>query len=81
MQKISNCFQNKLIYHLLLSLPPGVIRFTESFHNRFPVEHYLDLYDQAAYDIQGQLTANATGSPSQPNIIIGKKSNSYIYIN
>lgn len=54
-------------------LSPGIIRLSEGFHDRYPVEDYLDLFDQAAYQIQGNLTANASGSPSQPNIIIGKQ--------
>lgn len=61
------------LYHnpCLLS-SSGIIRLSEGFHSRYPVEDYLDLFDQAAYQIQGNLTANASGSPNQPNIIIGK---------
>lgn len=55
-----------------LRLPPGINRPSEGFHDRYPVEDYLDLFDQAAFQIQGNLTASAGGSPSQPNIIIGK---------
>ena len=50
----------------------GIIRLSEGFHDRYPVEDYLDLFDQAAYQIQGNLTANVSGSPNHPNIIIGK---------
>lgn len=60
------------IYHPRLLSSPGIIRLSEGFHDRYPVEDYLDLFDQAAYQIQGNLTANASGSPNQPNIIIGK---------
>lgn len=61
------------VYHPSLLPSPGIIRLSEGFHDRYPVEDYLDLFDQAAYQIQGNLTANASGSPSQPNIIIGKR--------
>lgn len=50
----------------------GIIRLSEGFHDRYPVEDYLDLFDQAAYQIQGNLTVNTSGSPNHPNIIIGK---------
>lgn len=62
-----------LQYHLYLLPLPGIIRLSEGFHDRYPVEDYLDLFDQAAYQIQGNLTANASGTPSQPDIIIGKE--------
>ncbi|XP_028424113.1 carbohydrate sulfotransferase 15 isoform X2 [Perca flavescens] len=51
----------------------GINPLSEGFHDRYPVEDYLDLFDQAAYKIKGKLAANASGSPSQPNIIIGCK--------
>uniref|UniRef100_A0A8C4E2D0 Sulfotransferase n=1 Tax=Dicentrarchus labrax TaxID=13489 RepID=A0A8C4E2D0_DICLA len=59
----------------------GIIRLSEGFHDRYPVEDYLDLFDQAAYQIQGNLTTNASGSPSQPNIIIGEASASTMWDN
>ncbi|XP_030257293.1 carbohydrate sulfotransferase 15 [Sparus aurata] len=59
----------------------GIIRLSEGFHSRYPVEDYLDLFDQAAYQIQGNLTANASGSPNQPNIIIGEASASTMWDN
>lgn len=65
-------FPKKCI-HTASRLPPGIIRLSEGFHDRYPVEDYLDLFDQAAYQIQGNLTANASGSPGQPDIIIGKR--------
>ncbi len=67
----------KRINHASFLSPPGIIRLSEGFHDRYPVEDYLDLFDQAAYQIQGNLTANASGSPSQPNIIIGKRNDSH----
>lgn len=54
------------------SSPPGIIRLNEGFHDRYPVEDFLDLFDHAAYQIQGNPAANANGSPRQANIIIGE---------
>ncbi|XP_028332970.1 carbohydrate sulfotransferase 15 [Gouania willdenowi] len=59
----------------------GIIRLSEGFHDRYPVEDYLDLFDQAAYQIQGNITANTSGSPSHPNIIIGEASASTMWDN
>ncbi|KAF1373744.1 hypothetical protein PFLUV_G00242130 [Perca fluviatilis] len=59
----------------------GIKPLSEGFHDRYPVEDYLDLFDQAAYQIQGKLTTNASGSPSQPNIIIGEASASTMWDN
>lgn len=59
----------------------GIIRLSEGFHDRYPVEDYLDLFDQAAHQIQGNTTANANGAPSQPNIIIGEASASTMWDN
>lgn len=56
----------------------GIIRLSEGFHDRYPVEDYLDLFDQAAYQIQGNLAVNTSGSPSDPNIIIGKHNDSQV---
>lgn len=61
-----------------LHLPPGINRPSEGFHDRYPVEDYLDLFDQAAFQIQGNLTASVGGSPSQPNIIIGELTSSFV---
>ncbi|KAL3967876.1 zinc finger protein GLI2 [Sarotherodon galilaeus] len=58
----------------------GIIRLSEGFHDRYPVEDYLDLFDQAAYQIQGNLTANTSGS-NQPNMIIGEASASTMWDN
>ncbi|CAN9509185.1 unnamed protein product [Ophioblennius macclurei] len=59
----------------------GIIRLNEGFHNRYPVEDYLDLFDQAAHQIQGNLTGNASGFPRRPNIIIGEASASTMWDN
>lgn len=53
----------------------GIIRLSEGVHDPYPIEDYLDLFDQTAYQIQGNLTANDRGYPSHPNIIIGKQYN------
>uniref|UniRef100_A0A3B3U1T0 Sulfotransferase n=1 Tax=Poecilia latipinna TaxID=48699 RepID=A0A3B3U1T0_9TELE len=59
----------------------GIIRLSEGLHDRYPVEDYLDLFDQAAYQIQGELNANTSGSPSHPNVIIGEASASTMWDN
>ncbi|KAF6719305.1 Carbohydrate sulfotransferase 15 [Oryzias melastigma] len=59
----------------------GIIRLSEGVHDPYPVEDYLDLFDQAAYQIQGNLTANDRGYPSHPNIIIGEASASTMWDN
>ncbi|XP_005794719.2 carbohydrate sulfotransferase 15 [Xiphophorus maculatus] len=59
----------------------GIIRLSEGLHDRYPVEDYLDLFDQAAYQIQGELIANTSGSPSHPNVIIGEASASTMWDN
>lgn len=59
----------------------GIIRLSEGFHDRYPVEDYLDLFDQAAYQIQGNLTANSSGTPNHPNVIIGEASASTMWDN
>nr|XP_057918696.1 carbohydrate sulfotransferase 15-like [Doryrhamphus excisus]XP_057918697.1 carbohydrate sulfotransferase 15-like [Doryrhamphus excisus]XP_057918698.1 carbohydrate sulfotransferase 15-like [Doryrhamphus excisus]XP_057918699.1 carbohydrate sulfotransferase 15-like [Doryrhamphus excisus]XP_057918700.1 carbohydrate sulfotransferase 15-like [Doryrhamphus excisus]XP_057918701.1 carbohydrate sulfotransferase 15-like [Doryrhamphus excisus]XP_057918702.1 carbohydrate sulfotransferase 15-like [Doryr len=59
----------------------GIIRPSEGFHDRYPVEDYLDLFDQAAYLIQGNLTSNDSGALSQPNVIIGEASASTMWDN
>ncbi|XP_014894912.1 carbohydrate sulfotransferase 15 [Poecilia latipinna] len=59
----------------------SIIRLSEGLHDRYPVEDYLDLFDQAAYQIQGELNANTSGSPSHPNVIIGEASASTMWDN
>uniref|UniRef100_H3DQ19 Sulfotransferase n=1 Tax=Tetraodon nigroviridis TaxID=99883 RepID=H3DQ19_TETNG len=59
----------------------GIIRLSEGFHDRYPVEDYLDLFDQAAHQIQGNLSVNGSASPSQPNVIIGEASASTMWDN
>lgn len=68
--------RNSKTYPVFFFLP-GIIRLSEGFHDRYPVEDYLDLFDQTAYQIQGNLTANTSGS-IQPNIIIGKWNDSQV---
>ncbi|KAJ0060521.1 hypothetical protein NL108_015006, partial [Boleophthalmus pectinirostris] len=57
----------------------GLIRLSVR-HDRFPVEDYLDLFDQAAHQIQGNSTRNPTAA-SQPHLIIGEASASTMWDN
>uniref|UniRef100_A0A8C6UNS6 Sulfotransferase n=1 Tax=Neogobius melanostomus TaxID=47308 RepID=A0A8C6UNS6_9GOBI len=59
----------------------GYIRLSERFPDRFPVEDYLDLFDQAAHQIQGNTSTDPGRAPSQPNIIIGEASASTMWDN
>lgn len=59
---------------------PGIIRLSEGLHDRYPVEDYLDLFDQAAHQIQGELSANTSGSPIHPNVIIGTSHNQFTFM-
>ncbi|XP_051926807.1 carbohydrate sulfotransferase 15-like [Hippocampus zosterae] len=59
----------------------GIIRLSEGFHERYPVEDYLDLFDQAAHLIQGSLAANNSETPSRPDVIIGEASASTMWDN
>ncbi|XP_061160849.1 carbohydrate sulfotransferase 15-like isoform X1 [Syngnathus typhle] len=59
----------------------GIIRLSEGFHDRYPVEDYLDLFDQAAHLIQGSPAANDSETPSRPNVIIGEASASTMWDN
>ncbi|KAG9341850.1 hypothetical protein JZ751_018574 [Albula glossodonta] len=47
----------------------GVVRLSEGFHDRYPMEDYLDLFDLAAYQIQDHLVGNASRSQNKRNII------------
>ncbi|CAB1416697.1 unnamed protein product [Pleuronectes platessa] len=59
----------------------GISRISKGFQDGYPVEDYLDLFDQSAYQIQGNLTAKGSGSPSHPNMIIGEASASTMWDN
>ncbi|XP_057681194.1 carbohydrate sulfotransferase 15-like [Corythoichthys intestinalis] len=59
----------------------GIIRLSEGFHDRYPVDDYLDLFDQAAHFIQGSQAANQSGIPAQPDVIIGEASASTMWDN
>ncbi|NXO02327.1 CHSTF sulfotransferase, partial [Rhinopomastus cyanomelas] len=51
----------------------GIIRLRDGFHDRYPVEDYLDLFDLAAHQIQGVLQSEAAEEHGQMNnIIIGR---------
>lgn len=39
----------------------GYIRFKDGFHESFPVEDYLDLFDLAAHNIQEGFSGNSSG--------------------
>lgn len=59
----------------------GIIRLSEGFHDRYPVEDYLDLFDLAAYQIQDRSQLNASRSQHKRNIIIGEASASTLWDN
>ncbi|MBN3275973.1 CHSTF sulfotransferase, partial [Polyodon spathula] len=59
----------------------GIIRLSEGFHARYPVEDYLDLFDLAAYQIQDHLQLNSSRSQHKHNIIIGEASASTLWDN
>ncbi|XP_061562092.1 carbohydrate sulfotransferase 15-like [Phycodurus eques] len=59
----------------------GIVRLSEGFHDRYPVEDYLDLFDQAAHLIQGSPAANGSGTPGRPDVIIGEASASTMWDN
>lgn len=50
----------------------GIIRLSNGFHNPYPLKDYLDLFDQAANQIQDQLMNISTKSHKKADIIIGK---------
>lgn len=54
----------------------GIIRLSEGFHNLYPLKDYLDLFDQAAYQIQDLLDSSFGGN-GKTDIIIGKLSDKY----
>ncbi|XP_036402642.1 carbohydrate sulfotransferase 15-like [Megalops cyprinoides] len=58
----------------------GVVRLSEGFHDRYPVEDYLDLFDLAAYQIQDHLPGN-TSRNQRHNIITGEASASTLWDN
>lgn len=52
---------------------PGIIRLRDGFHDRYPVEDYLDLFDLAAHQIQSVLQSDAVKERGKRNnIIIGR---------
>ncbi|KPP65118.1 hypothetical protein Z043_116486 [Scleropages formosus] len=53
----------------------------DGFHDRYPVEDYLDLFDLAAYQIQEHLLRNETTRQKKHNIIIGEASASTMWDN
>nr|XP_056706161.1 carbohydrate sulfotransferase 15 [Euleptes europaea] len=61
----------------------GIIRLRDGFHDRYPVEDYLDLFDLAAHQIQSVLQGDAAKDYSNKmnNIIIGEASASTMWDN
>ncbi|XP_056433799.1 carbohydrate sulfotransferase 15-like isoform X1 [Gadus chalcogrammus] len=63
----------------------GIVRLKDGVHDRFPVEDYLDLFDLSAFQIQDQLSANASRARDLPypqrHIIIGEASASTMWDN
>jgi len=57
----------------VFSLFLGIIRLRDGFHDRYPVDDYLDLFDLAAHQIQGVLQSEAAKERGKMNnIIIGR---------
>lgn len=73
-QLILHCYICLCIYLTsFFSLFLGIIRLRDGFHDRYPVEDYLDLFDLAAHQIQGVLQSEAAKEHSEMNnIIIGR---------
>ncbi|KAM6067076.1 carbohydrate sulfotransferase 15 isoform 1-T3 [Chlamydotis macqueenii] len=60
----------------------GIIRLRDGFHDRYPVEDYLDLFDLAAHQIQGVLQSEAAKEHGKMNdIVIGEASASTMWDN
>ncbi|NWI90027.1 CHSTF sulfotransferase, partial [Pitta sordida] len=60
----------------------GIIRLRDGFHDRYPVEDYLDLFDLAAHQIQSVLQSEAVKEHGKMNnIIIGEASASTMWDN
>lgn len=51
----------------------GIIRLRDGFHDRYPVEDYLDLFDLAAHQIQSVLQSDAVKEQGKrSSIVIGR---------
>ncbi|KAK1793527.1 hypothetical protein P4O66_011431 [Electrophorus voltai] len=59
----------------------GIIRLNEGLRNPYPLEDYLDLFDQAAYQIQDQLLDNSSRRKTRVDIIAGEASASTMWDN
>ncbi|ETE61744.1 Carbohydrate sulfotransferase 15, partial [Ophiophagus hannah] len=60
----------------------GIIRLRDGFHDRYPVNDYLDLFDLAAHQIQNVLQRDSENSyEKRSNIIIGEASASTMWDN
>ncbi|KAG8135515.1 hypothetical protein E2320_008537, partial [Naja naja] len=59
-----------------------IIRLRDGFHDRYPVNDYLDLFDLAAHQIQNVLQRDSKNSyEKRSNIIIGEASASTMWDN
>ncbi|XP_076834843.1 carbohydrate sulfotransferase 15 [Brachyhypopomus gauderio] len=59
----------------------GIIRLNEGLRSPYPLEDYLDLFDQAAYQIQDQLLDSSSRGQIGMDIIIGEASASTMWDN
>ncbi|KAK7142485.1 hypothetical protein R3I94_011984 [Phoxinus phoxinus] len=59
----------------------GIIRSGNAFQNPYPLNDYLDLFDQAANQIQDHSMSNSSKSHKKVNIIIGEASASTMWDN
>uniref|UniRef100_A0A671RQU1 Carbohydrate (N-acetylgalactosamine 4-sulfate 6-O) sulfotransferase 15 n=1 Tax=Sinocyclocheilus anshuiensis TaxID=1608454 RepID=A0A671RQU1_9TELE len=59
----------------------GIIRLSNGFHYPYPLNDYLDVFDQAANHIRDHLTSNSSKSHKKVNIIIGEASASTMWDN
>ncbi|XP_059376185.1 carbohydrate sulfotransferase 15 [Carassius carassius] len=59
----------------------GIIRLSNGFHNPYPLNDYLDLFDQAANQIQDHLTSNSSKTHKKVDFIIGEASASTMWDN
>lgn len=58
----------------------GIIRLRDGFHDRYPVEDYLDLFDLAAHQIQNVLQGDTEKGFNKNSIIIGKETTAYLFL-
>ncbi|KAG5831166.1 hypothetical protein ANANG_G00300930 [Anguilla anguilla] len=59
----------------------GIVRMSDGFHDRYPVEDYLDLFDMTAFQVQDHLAGNTSSNQNSRNIITGEASASTLWDN